>query len=59
LIGVILAIVREFADQRIRSSDDAEVWLGIPNLGPVHALASPGPRLLGQTRRYLPPLSRD
>jgi polysaccharide biosynthesis transport protein len=56
IIGFAIALTLEFLDQRMRSPNDAAVWLGIPNLGGVHALTDGSePRLIGSTvRRYLP-----
>jgi polysaccharide biosynthesis transport protein len=56
VIGFVIALMLEFLDQRMRSPDDAAVWLGIPNLGGVHALTDGSePRLIGsRVRRYLP-----
>ena len=56
ILGFAVALAIEFLDQRMRTPDDAAIWLGIPNLGGVHALADGREtRLIGQTvRRYLP-----
>lgn len=55
LLGLLVAFAIEFLDQRIRSPEDASVWLGIPNLGGVRSLHGGETRLIGQSvRRYLP-----
>lgn len=52
-LGMTHAFLREMADRRIRTPEDAVDCLGIPNLGAIHfpaaslrALAAPRPRLL-------------
>lgn len=55
LIGGAAAVVTELSDQRVRSSDDHEAWLGIPNLGTISAGASSSQLQIGaMLRRYLP-----
>lgn len=55
LAGLGLALALEFLDQRMRTPEDAAVWLEIPNLGGVRSLEAPAQGLLGySTRRYLP-----
>lgn len=55
IIGLIVALAREFLDQRMRTPDDAAIWLEIPNLGGVRGLEGPGAKLLDYSPlRYLP-----
>jgi chain length determinant protein EpsF len=54
ILGVVTAFLLEFLDQRMRTPEDATVWLGIPNLGGVRSIESAPTRLIGSTKRYLP-----
>ena len=54
ILGVITAFLLEFLDQRMRTPEDATVWLGIPNLGGVRSIEASPTRLIGSTKRYLP-----
>src|SRR3546814_6223816 len=54
IIGGAVAICTELADQRLRSAEDHETWLGIPNLGTIY-LRPPAQSQVGAAlRRYLP-----
>lgn len=54
ILGMITAFLLEFLDQRMRTPEDATVWLGIPNLGGVRSIEAAPTRLIGSTKRYLP-----
>ena len=54
VLGGIAAIVTELSDQRLRSADDHEAWLGIPNLGTISLSAPPHLQIGAAFRRYLP-----
>ncbi len=54
VIGGAAAIVTELSDQRLRSADDHEAWLGIPNLGTIALSAPPQLQIGAALRRYLP-----
>jgi uncharacterized protein involved in exopolysaccharide biosynthesis len=55
LMGGAAAIIAELSDQRIRSGEDHEAWLGIPNLGTISSGRSSAPARMSATlRRYLP-----
>ncbi|HEX8445345.1 MAG TPA: GNVR domain-containing protein [Sphingomonas sp.] len=54
ILGVGTAFLLEFLDQRMRTPEDATVWLGIPNLGGVRSIEAAPTRLIGSTKRYLP-----
>ncbi len=53
LVGIGAAIVGEFLDQKLRTSADAETWLGIANLGTVHILPESRQRRLPAPRRLI------
>ncbi|WP_055849525.1 Wzz/FepE/Etk N-terminal domain-containing protein [Sphingomonas sp. Leaf343] len=60
IIGIVAALALEFLDQRLRTPEDAEIWLGIPNLGGVRGIEAPRQRLLGHVpTHYLPKPSQE
>ena len=53
-VGLCLALLQEFLDDRINTVEDADRTLGLPNLGRVPALTAADARLLPQMRRMDP-----
>ena len=49
-IGMCLALLQEFLDDRINTAEDADRTLGLPNLGRVPALTAADARLLPQMK---------
>ncbi len=47
-VGICLALLQEFLDDRINTLEDADRLLGLPSLGRVPALTAEGARLLPQ-----------
>jgi chain length determinant protein EpsF len=54
VVGGAAAIITELSDQRLRSADDHEAWLGIPNLGTISLSGPPQLQIGAAFRRYLP-----
>lgn len=59
LLGIVLAVISELLDQRLRRPEDAEIWLAVPNLGGVRAIGRRQNQLAGRVMRYLPGPSQE
>lgn len=53
-LGVLIALILEFANRRIRSSEQMETWLGIPDLGSIRLNTDERLKMVGFIAGLLP-----